>query len=109
MISAPAKPTSVAVQRLAFTVSRRISAAPMVVNIGVVKVSAVTSASGSRLSAVKKVSIAARPAAERRKCIPIRSVARLSRPTRSIHGTMKSTPNRLRKNATSKGCSSRDR
>ena len=106
--SVPRKPITVADQRRSRTRSPRISAAPTVANSGAVKVNAVTSASGIRLKAVNRQSIADKPISERRACMPKRPVRRTPGPAASTHGSMKTRPIRLRQNATTNGCSSAD-
>ena len=99
----PAKPTAIAVQRRARTRSPNTTTASSVAKIGAEKARAVTWVSGVRLSAVKKLSIATALTAARSACSPNRRVRSGSSPRRTSHGTTTSTPNRLRKNAISKG------
>ena len=103
---APTKPTAVAVQRRARTVSFRISAAPTVANSGVVNCRAVVSAIGIWASAVNKRNMAEIPLNARAMCIPKRWVRSVAGPMRTISGTMNRRPDRLRTKAISMGWTS---
>jgi hypothetical protein len=105
-ITVPRKPTTNAAMRRAWIFSRSTSTAPAVAKSGAVKLIAVTLGRPVRDSAEKKRSIETRPRMLRRACSGRRPVRTDSRPLRLSIGRRATTPNALRKNATSKGWSS---
>ena len=101
--STPANPAAKAVMRRARMTSPSSSTASRLPNSGAEKDSAVTSASGIIVTPVKKASIPPACTAPRsawRCSFPVR---RGAAPRRRKIGASASRPNRLRKNATSKG------
>ena len=98
MTRVPQKPTAIAVQRRTRTTSLRISAAAAVAKSGVVKVSAVASARGMRVTAVNPNNMAETPVNARSACCPRCRVLKLSHPMVTIHGTMQRNPKKNRKN-----------
>ena len=108
MTKAPINPTTVAPQRLILTVSLRNSAAPIVANKGVVKLSAVASATGIIETPMNHRSIADRPITERKPCSGSRVVFNAPIPVRRNQGNINSKPKRFLKKASSTGCISLD-
>ncbi len=109
MTMAPQKPIKAATSRRAPGFSPSSKAAPITTKIGDMNAIAVTSASGPMPKAAKKATMANSLNSARTACWPSEWVEASTPGRRARKGSSRTTPNRARKNAITKGCTAPSR